>query len=121
MQFTRRPFPTVRSKFADKVRWRMARDRNPLFLTIQDKYRVRDYAAERFVKTAELLYVTQDPQTIPFETLSESYFIKAGHGWGWNILCLHGDFYYFKSGQEIVDPEGAICLVCQLKRGRSFV
>lgn len=108
MQLTRSRFPTFRPKFADKVRWRMARDHNPLFLTIQDKYRVRDYASERAVRTADLLYVTQDPQTLPFDSLPDSYFIKASHGWGWNILCLNGDFYYFKSGKEIVDTDGTL-------------
>jgi hypothetical protein len=108
MQLTRRLFPSFKPRFATKVRWRMAQDRNPLFLTIQDKYQVRAYAAERSVATADLLYVTQDPQTIPFETLPESYFIKASHGWGWNILCLQGEFYHFKSGTEIVDADGSL-------------
>lgn len=112
MKFKRRPLPTFRPKFADKVRWRMARDRNLLFLTIQDKYRVRDYAAKRSVKTAELLYVTQNPRTIPFKTLPDSYFIKGAHGWGWNILCLQGNFYYFKNGIEIVDIDGTLKDIC---------
>lgn len=108
MQLTRQRFPSFKPKFADKVRWRMAQDRNTLFLTIQDKYKVRDYATERSVATAKLLLVTQDPQTIPFETLPESYFVKASHGCGWNILCLHGEFYYFKSGNDIVDADGSL-------------
>jgi hypothetical protein len=112
MKFTHRPHPTFRLNFADKVRWRMTRDRNPLFLTIQDKYRVRDYAAKRSVKAAELLHVTQDPRTIPFETLPNSYFIKAAHGWGWNILCLQGNFYFFKNGKEIIDIDGTLKDIC---------
>ena len=90
----------------------MTRDRNPLFLTIQDKYRVRDYAAKRSVKALELLYVTQELRTIPFETLPNSYFIKAAHGWGWNILCLQGNFYFFNNGKEIIDIDGTLKDIC---------
>ena len=79
--------------FSWKMRWRMRHDRNPLFVTVQDKYKVKEYAQKRSVRTAELLYVTDKPETIPFDSLPENYFVKANHGCDWNILCKAGKLY----------------------------
>ena len=67
--------------FSAKVRWRMKFDRNPLLVTLQDKYRVREYARLKGVKIAKLLYVTDRPKTIPFGELPKNYLIKANHGY----------------------------------------
>ena len=87
--------------FAQKVRWRIKHDRNPLFVIVQDKYRVREHAATRGVKTAPLLYVTDEPESIPFDSLSGSYFIKANHGCGWNILGEDGALYLHGDGSRL--------------------
>ncbi len=88
-----------------KVRWRMKHDRNPLFIEIQDKYTVKAFAKERGVRTAELFYVTDQPETIPFDTFPENYFIRANHGCGWNILCKNGVTYFYKSGENLVNRQ----------------
>lgn len=59
-----------------KIRSRMKNDRNPLFITLQDKFKVKDYARERGVETAETYYVTDDPDTIPFDTLPILFSLK---------------------------------------------
>lgn len=84
-----------------KVRWRMKHDHNPLFVKIQDKYAVKAFARERGIRTAELFYVTEQPESIPFDTLPENYFIRANHGCGWNILCKNSVLYYYKSGEDL--------------------
>jgi hypothetical protein len=78
----------------------MRHDRNPLFIELADKYKVKSYVESRGVQTAELYYVTDDPETIPFDTLPETYFIKANHGSLWNILCKKGEFYLFGNGEH---------------------
>lgn len=83
---------------AAKVRWRMRFDRNPLLPAVQDKYTVRQYAAERGVEAAKLLHVTDDPATIPFDRLPPDYMIKATHGCGWNIVCRGGRLSGFGDG-----------------------
>lgn len=88
--------------FSWKMRWRMRRDRNPLFVTVQDKYKVKEYAQKRGVRTAELLYVTDKPETIPFDSLPENYFVKANHGCDWNILCKAGKLYLYKDGSVFI-------------------
>jgi hypothetical protein len=88
---------------AAKIRWRKRFDRNPLFVRVQDKFAVREYAAERGVATAELLHATDDPRTIPFSELPANYMIKATHGSGWNILCLDSQHYRFGEGTELIE------------------
>lgn len=94
--------------FAAKVRWRMQHDRNSLLPVLQDKVAVKRYAHERGLSTPRMLYVTNDPASIPFDALPNSYFIKANHGSGWNFLCEGGEFYYFGSGKDLVDTNGRL-------------
>lgn len=98
---------TVRD-FAYKVRQRMEFDRNPLFVTLQDKYAVKAYAQARGIKTAEVFCVTDEPSTIPFAELPQTCFIKANHGWGWNILRRGGAFFLFEDGQNVLGADGSV-------------
>lgn len=82
--------------FSWKVRWRMRYDRNPVFIEIQDKYKVKLYAQSHGVRTAETYYVTDNPESIPFDSLPENYVIKATHGCGWNVFCKDGKLYLFE-------------------------
>lgn len=82
--------------FSWKVRWRMRYDRNPVFIEIQDKYKVKLYAQSHGVRTAETYYVTDHPESIPFDSLPENYVIKATHGCGWNVFCKDGKLYLFE-------------------------
>jgi hypothetical protein len=95
--------PWTPRDFIWKVRWRMRHDRNPLFIKLAGKYKVKAYAESLGVKTAKLYYVTDNPETIPFDTLPETYFIKANHGCLWNILCKGGEFYLFENGEHFTD------------------
>ena len=88
---------------AAKIRWRKRFERDPKFIRLQDKIAVREYAAERGVAAAGILYVTDDPRTIPFSDLPANYMIKATHGSGWNIICLNSRHYLFGDGRELVE------------------
>jgi len=89
-----------------KIRWRKKFDHNPLFVTVQDKYAVREYARERDVATPAVLHVTDQAETIPFADLPADYMIKAAHGWGWNILCRGGTHYFFGDGSQLAGLDG---------------
>lgn len=108
MKSIKKLFQSVQVDFSAKVRWRMRYDRNPLFIIVQDKYKVREYAAARGVKTANLLYVTDKPETIPFAELPQKYLIKASHGCGWNILCFNSKLYLYINGKDLVNPDGSL-------------
>ncbi|MFH2068590.1 MAG: ATP-grasp fold amidoligase family protein [Candidatus Omnitrophota bacterium] len=78
--------------YSEKVVWKKIYDRNPLLPVVSDKYRVRQYLKDVMGKReAEkilipLLYVTDRPETIPFDDLPEEYIVKANHGSGWIII-----------------------------------
>jgi hypothetical protein len=91
---------------AAKIRWRMACDRNPLHVTLQDKLAVKRYAAGFDVPTAEVLFQTDHPEKIPFGELPEKCFIKANHGCNWNILKYGRNYYNFINGEEIISEDG---------------
>lgn len=88
--------------FSWKIRWRMKNDRNPFFIVVQDKYKVKEYAKERGVNSAQLYYVTDKPETIPFDSLPDNYFIKANHGCKWNILCKDRELYLYGDGEDLI-------------------
>lgn len=83
-------WPSLRNPqtFNEKLLWRKLRDNNPLYPVVTDKYRVRDYVSARVGGQAliRLLYVTDDPTTIPFASLPPSFVIKANFGAGRNIF-----------------------------------
>ena len=90
--------PGTPHDFSWKIRWRMRHDRNPLFIELADKFKVKAYVQSRGVKTSEIYYVTDKLETIPFDSFPEIYFIKATHGSLWNILCKKGEYYLFGNG-----------------------
>lgn len=73
------------STFNEKILWKKIYDRNPLLPVTADKYQVRSYFQEILGKeiakqiTIPLLYVTEKPDTIPFNTLAIPYIIKPNH------------------------------------------
>ncbi|MFC2159965.1 ATP-grasp fold amidoligase family protein [Actinomycetota bacterium] len=74
--------------YNEKILWKKIYDRNPLLPVVSDKYRVRYYVKEVLgEKEAEkilipLFYVTDKPETIPFDFLTEEYVIKPNHASG---------------------------------------
>ena len=83
----------------------MEHDRNPLFITIQDKYKIKEYAKSKGVKTPNLFMVTENPETIAFDQLPPNYFIKTNNGWNMNIRCIDSELYLFGGGQCFADFE----------------
>ena len=95
--------PITPRDFSWKMRWRMRNDHNPIFVELLDKYKVKEHAAKLGIKTAETLYVTDKPETIPFDALPKTYFLKANHGCRWNILCENDRFYLYGDGKNLSD------------------
>ncbi|MBN2050760.1 MAG: hypothetical protein JW760_09975 [Spirochaetales bacterium] len=74
------------------VRRRIRTGNIEFYSFLADKYRVRDYIAERGrgVRLSTLYHVTKDPETIPFDKLPPSYVIKANNGSGRLIIVREG-------------------------------
>ncbi|MCX6703328.1 MAG: ATP-grasp fold amidoligase family protein [Candidatus Zambryskibacteria bacterium] len=74
--------------FSEHIVYKKLYDRNPLLAVVSDKYAVRGYIKkilgeeESSKVLIPLLYATSDLQTIPFDTLSGEYIIKANHNSG---------------------------------------
>lgn len=94
--------------FSEKVVWKKLYDRNPLLTLTADKYSVRSYV-KRVLGENEgnkilipLLFVSENPENIPFDKLPAKYIIKTNHSSGWNIVVNGVD----------VNPE-SIILLCR--------
>jgi len=78
------PNYVVPQSWSEKMQWRKAFDRNPLFCIFCDKTKVRDYVQAH---TPELLFprflwVGKDAHSLPFHKFKVPYVIKPNHGSG---------------------------------------
>jgi len=84
--------------YNEKIIWKKIYDRNPLLPITADKYHVRSYIKEVLgEKQADnifipLLYVTDKPETIPFENISPPFIIKPNHASGKYIIIKDNCF-----------------------------
>jgi len=82
----------------EKIIWKKIYDRNPLLPVTADKYLVRSYLKEVLgEEEAEeilnpLLYVTDKPETIPFEKLPSAFIVKPNHASGRKIIVENGHY-----------------------------
>jgi hypothetical protein len=78
--------------FNQKICWKKIHDRNPLLPVLADKYKVRDYITSTLGKPVAdqvlipLLVATDDPDSLSFDRLPDSFVIKSSHGSGCNLL-----------------------------------
>jgi len=63
---------------------------------------VKEFAASRGVRAAEVLYLTDHRQPRPLIDCRPGIFVKANHGSCWNILHLESGFYLFGNGARLV-------------------
>ena len=75
-------------RYTEKMQWRKLFDLNPLYSILCDKVAVRDFVTERIGPEVliPLLWVGDDPDAIPFDTLEPPYIIKSNHGTGHTIV-----------------------------------
>jgi len=74
--------------FNEKLQWKKLYDHNPLYTSCSDKYAVREYVKQKIGEKylISLQYVTDKPETIPFDKLKIPFIIKSNHGSSRNIL-----------------------------------
>jgi len=102
-------YPNIKNprSFNEKIVWKKIYDRNYLLPILADKYRVRAYIKEVLgEKESEkilipLLYVTDNPGTIPFKDLPDEYIVKANHGSGTNMIVEKNKPINYKEIYEI--------------------
>lgn len=74
--------------YNEKIQWLKLYDSTPLKTRLADKYLVRDYVKEKIGEEylIPLLGVWDSFDEIDFDTLPNSFVLKANHGSGWNII-----------------------------------
>jgi len=74
--------------FNEKIANRKLFTNDELFTIVSDKYAVRDYVREKVGDEVlnPVYHVTDDPDTIPFESLPSKFVIKSTHGSGQIII-----------------------------------
>ena len=83
--------------FSEKLQWLKLHDHNPLYTQLVDKYRVRDYIAQKVGEEylIPLLGVWDDPDEIDFDALPDQFVLKCNHNSGTG-MCICRD----KSGLD---------------------
>lgn len=78
--------------FSEKLQWLKLYDRKPLYTQLVDKYRVREYIAEKIggEYLVPLLGVWEDPDDIDFDTLPDQFVLKCNHNSGTG-MCICRD------------------------------
>jgi hypothetical protein len=85
----RLPDLAVPRRFAERMVWRKAFDRDPLFPILSDKLAVKAWWAEHApeLPTPRVLWQGTDPAAIPDALFRPGVAIKCAHGSNFNILC----------------------------------
>ncbi len=78
--------------FNEKLQWLKLHDRNPEYTMMVDKYRVREYIADKIGEEylIPLLGVWDDPDDIDFEKLPNQFVLKCNHNSGLG-MCICRD------------------------------
>ncbi len=87
--------------FNEKLNWMKLYDRNPLYTTLADKYRVKEYIEKEIGPgyTTRLYAVYKNAEEIEWDQLPAEYVIKTNHGAG---MILYND------GNRKLDRDDAI-------------
>lgn len=75
--------------FNEKLQWLKLYDRRPEYITMVDKYRVREYIADTIGEEylIPLLGVWENANDIDFDTLPNQFVLKCNHDSGSVIIC----------------------------------
>ena len=88
--------------YSQKLYRRMLYDRNPLLVTMEDKYKAREYVLSKDVcKVPNLLCSsTETPVNIPWNTLPERYVIKTNHWSGDGVYFINNFMFWITFCRE---------------------
>lgn len=75
--------------FNEKLQWIKLYDHNPLYTTLVDKYRVKEYVKEKIGSehVIPLLGVWDSVEDIEWEKLPDQFVLKVNHDCGGQVIC----------------------------------
>ena len=79
-------------RYVERMFWRKVVDHNPLFETLVDKLKAKNYIRQRSpdLKAPETLWTGDDANAIPDEILRGDVWVKGHHGSGFNLHVVDG-------------------------------
>ncbi len=82
--------------FTEKIQWLKLNYRNQLYPICADKYRVRNYVADKIGKgyLIPLLFVSGNPKEFLDAQLPDNFIIKTNHTSGYNLIVKDGYIEY---------------------------
>lgn len=88
--------------FNEKLQWLKIYNRNPLYITLVDKYEVREYIKKNLGEEylIPLLGVYDKVEDINFEKLPNKFVIKCNHDSGGVIVCKDKNNFNFESAKR---------------------
>lgn len=98
--------------FNEKLQWLKLNDRNPLYTTLVDKYKVKEWVAEKIGEehVIPVLGVWNHFNEIEFNKLPNQFVLKTNHGSGGVVICKS------KSNNEYFNREGERLTLRNVKR-----
>lgn len=90
--------------FNEKLQWLKLYDRKPEYTIMVDKYKVRDYIAEKIGRDylIPLIGIWDDPDDIDFDLLPNKFVLKCNHNSGGVFICKNkNNFDIIKVKKEL--------------------
>ena len=75
--------------YNEKLQWIKINDRNPKYVMLTDKYKVRKYIKDTIGEDylVPLIGMYKKPEEIPWDNLPNRFVLKCNHASGTNIIC----------------------------------
>ena len=91
--------------FNEKLQWLKLYDRNPLYTTLVDKYRVKQWVADRIGKQYVIptLAVYNSVDEIDLSKLPDQFVLKCNHDSGSVVICRDKATFDFESAKRKLD------------------
>lgn len=88
--------------FNEKIQWLKLYDRKPEYTMMVDKYKVREYIAEKIGAEylIPLIGVWNNPNEIDYECLPNQFVLKCNHDSGGLSICRDKDSFDFKKAKK---------------------
>lgn len=88
--------------FNEKLQWLKLHDRNPLYTTLVDKYRVKEWVAKRIgaEHVAKTYGVWERAEDIDTSCLPERFVLKTNHDCGGVVICRSRDSIDFANAKK---------------------
>ena len=85
--------------FNEKIQWLKLNDHNPLYSTLVDKIKVKEYIGNRYsdIKVIPTIGVWDRAEQIDFDTLPDQFVLKCNHDSNSVVICRDRDKFDYEA------------------------